>query len=154
MSHVVTIKAEITDLEALGEACTALGLELVLGQETFKWWGRHEGDFPVPAGFTVEDMGKCEHAIRIPLDSPVRQQHRMPYEVGVVARRDGRPGWQLMYDFVGRGFGMEQMAGKDCGKLVAEYGGVRAKQQAARLGYRFTEQRRQDGSLHKLTISR
>ena len=45
MSHVSTINVEIRDLEALKEACKVLGLEFKEGQKTYKWFGRHVGDY-------------------------------------------------------------------------------------------------------------
>ena len=115
MSHVCDIKTEIKDLEALAEAAKELGLELVRDQRTFKWYGRHVGDYPLPAGFTVADMGKCDHAIRIPGNSGA-------YEIGVVKRRDGKPGYTLLYDFWAGGRGMSAKCGGDqLPKLVQEY---------------------------------
>lgn len=83
MSHTVEIKdLLIRDLAALGRAATRLGLELVMGQTNYRWYGTVVGDHPFPTGFTNQDIGKCEHAIRIPNQPDA-------YEIGIVTRRDG-----------------------------------------------------------------
>lgn len=114
MSHVITSKAQITDLDMLEKACAALGLELARDQETFRWYGEHVGDYALPDGFEAEEMGKCSHAIRIPNDDRA-------YEIGVVERRDGKDGYCLMFDFFMGGYGMQEKVGQMCERLVTEY---------------------------------
>lgn len=128
MSHIVTSEAQIFDLNALETACGRLGLEFVRNQKTFRWWGKHVGDYPIPEGFTENDMGTCDHAIRISGDDRA-------YEIGVVRRRDGENGYCLMFDFYGRGKGMQDKvavlkedgspvsndSGQMCEGLVHEY---------------------------------
>lgn len=114
MSHVVAIKTRILDLEALKEACPALGLEFIEGQRTFKWYGTHVGDYKIPEGFSQQDMGHCEHAIR------VKGAGRDTYEVGVVKSREGE-GYQLMWDFWNGGYGLQNHVGKDCSNLLTGY---------------------------------
>jgi len=88
MSHVTTIDPhEHYDIPALKQMCKNQGWEWLEGQKTYKWFGRHVGDYPLPHGYTVEDMGKCDHAIRVP---------GALYEIGVV-QKNGK--WQLLYDF-------------------------------------------------------
>jgi uncharacterized protein DUF1257 len=139
MSHVATIDIEIRDLDALQEACGRVGLELVRDQKTYRWYGVHAGDYPVPAGFAVEDLGQCEHAVRIPGDAGA-------YEIGVVKRRDGRPGYTLIWDFWCGGWGIEAKAGRDCNKLRQAYALVVAKRAALKQGFSVSEQRVADGS--------
>lgn len=114
MSHVVTIETQVTDLVALRQACEALGLELVEGQRNYRWFGRHVADYPLPEGFAVEDLGKCHHAIRV-------KGNPKAYEIGVVRRKDGKAGYQLIYDFWSQGMGLEAVAGKGLTKLRQEY---------------------------------
>jgi hypothetical protein len=112
MSHVESIKLNITDLDALEAACKSIGLELSRGQKTYRWWGHSVGDYPIPAGFTANDLGKCEHAIRIP-------NNNSAYEIGVVKNRDGRDGYTLLWDFYAGGKGMQSMVGdSQASKLV------------------------------------
>lgn len=113
MSHVVRIGASriVVDLDTLERASRAIGCELVRGQRSYRWWGHHVGDFPVPEGFSVEDLGKCDHAVRICGNTTA-------YEVGVVARDSG---WELIYDFIGGGLGLEEVVGKNCEVLLQRY---------------------------------
>jgi hypothetical protein len=96
MSHVVEIKTKLTDLAAIKAACAALGCTFVENQKTYKWFGIHAGDYPLPAGFKAEDMGHCEHAIKVP---------GTDWEVGVAHARnpDGTPtgSYTLLCDFCG-----------------------------------------------------
>lgn len=120
MSHVATIEIEITNLQDLKAAVAELGLEWAEGQQLYNWYGEHVGDYPLPAGFAIEDLGRCEHAIKLGLQDRAEAYARhgvMPYEIGVVRRRDGKPGWALLWDFFAGGFGLEDKIGKDAGRL-------------------------------------
>lgn len=153
MSHVVTGEAEITDLDAFEAACPNLGLELVRDQTTFKWYGTHVGDYPLPAGFRKEDMGHCHHAVRV-------KGKPGAYEIGLVPRRDGKPGWLLMYDFFAGGRGLMECIskdgarGKDAVKLQHEYAATKSIRRAQRLGFRHTLTRNPAGMVQKLSIYR
>ena len=114
MSHVTVIDMEIKDLECLRQAAADLGLEFREGQTTFKWWGRNAGDYPLPEGFTAEDMGKCDHALAV-------KGKPNAYQVGVVKRRDGKAGFVLMWDFYGGGQGLQDVVGPGCSKLCQKY---------------------------------
>lgn len=140
MSHVTTISALMTDLSSLRAAAVSCGLEFVEGQKTFKWYGSHVGDFPIPAGFTVEDMGKCDHVIRVPGNTGA-------YEIGVCRRRDGKPGYTLMFDFWGScGAALEKLAGKRCADLVQQYG-VQVIKKTAGMTWKVTPQKMPNGTL-------
>lgn len=128
MSHVTDVAVEITDLDCLKRACAKLGLEFRQGKQTYKWYGRHVGDYGIPKGFTEADLGKCQHAIGIPGNSQA-------YEIGVVERRDGKPGYTLHFDFWSGGYGIEAVVGKDCNKLVNHYASEVAQMEAMMLGY-------------------
>ena len=136
MSHVASIELEIKDLDALDEACETLGLELVRGQKTYKWWGHSVGDYPLPTGFKASDLGKSEHAIRIPGD-------KNAYEIGVVPRRDGKPGYTLLWDFYAGGYGMEAKVGKDACKLKQAYSAAVATRHYRKLGYRVSVEKKE-----------
>lgn len=137
MSHVAKIEIEIKDLETLDAACKRIGCTLVKGQTSYAWFGQHIGDYPLPEGFTAEDMGKCQHAIKVPGAS---------YEIGVTARRDGRPGYTLLWDFWSSG-GLEAQLGQGGRKLVQAYGVEAATRAARRQGYHVTETAREDGTV-------
>jgi hypothetical protein len=111
MSHVSVIKAEIHSLKSLKKACDRLGLEFVENQKTYAWYGRHVGDYPIPEGMTVNDMGKCLHAIKIPGSD---------YEVGVIRDPIYKNSYKLIWDFWQSG-GLEQKLGQDAWKLTQMY---------------------------------
>lgn len=131
MSHIATVDLDIKDMDALKKACEQLGLELVEGKKTYKWYGTSVGDYPLPAGFSKEDLGKCDHVIRIPGNSTA-------YEIGVVAKRDGTPGYQLMWDFWQGGYGMEKIAGKNGNNIRQQYAAQVAMKELRRNGYRVS----------------
>ena len=116
MSHVTKIDVELKDLEALNVACQELGLELRLHQTTYKWFGSYVGDSSLPAGFTKKELGHCEHAI------VVKGAGTSTYEIGLVTRRDGKPGFTLLKDDWQGGYGLlEKIGGKTAEKLLGEY---------------------------------
>lgn len=108
MSHMAAIELQITDLECLEEACKNLGLQLNRNQSQWRWYGRWMNDYSADdaaykaAGIKPEEYGNCaEHVITIPGSNSC-------YEIGVVKRRDGQPGWVLLYDFFAGGYGMSE----------------------------------------------
>jgi hypothetical protein len=141
MSHVAKIELEIKDLTALAAACQALGLEFMYGQKTYKCYGRIQGmSDQMPAGFTVEEMGHCEHAIRIPGNSRA-------YEIGVVTRRDGKAGYALLLDAWQGGFGLTEKIGESGQKLKQNYSSAVARAHMIRHGYRVISSTKQDGTI-------
>lgn len=153
MSHVATIKLEIKDIDCLAKACARLGLEFRPGQTTYKWFGKHVGDYPMPEGFSVDDLGKCEHAIGIPgeqtsvvFDHAANRGVSTPgsYEVGLVRSRTG-PGWTPIWDFIDAR--LVQAVGKDCCKLKQAYAAEVAVKQARMQGFGVREEQRADGSI-------
>lgn len=142
MSHVATIDLEVRDLDALGRAAERCGCELVRDVSTFKWYGRSVGDTPLPEGFTVADLGTCEHVVRVKGGKPEA------YEVGVVRRRDGRPGYALMLDSWAGGHGLvKAVGGAGCEGLKQAYAVETAAAAARRQGFRVTETTAADGSV-------
>ena len=106
MSHVAKIELEINDLETLKAACKDLGFEFLCDQPTYRWYGQWVGDYPLPQGFTQDDLGKCTHAIRVP---------GATYEIGVVKRGSK---YLLLWDFYGAG-GLQQHLGSNGGTTQA-----------------------------------
>jgi len=141
MSHVTLIDLFITDLDSLEKACERLGLELVRGQKTFKWYGQWVGDYKgrdaaYRQGVDTKDYGKCEHAIRV-------KGNARAYEIGLVARTDGKPGYRLVWDNWAGGHGLcatVQYPGKaqkpNADKLKDWYAAEVARKQMARKGFR------------------
>ena len=140
MSHVATIEVDILDLDALAVAGKKIGMELRRGQRTYRWWGHSVGDYPLPKGFTAAELGKCDHALSI-------LGNNQAYEIGVVRRKDGKPGWALLWDFYAGGKGLEAVVGKDASKLRQRYAAEVAIKNARRQGFRVTEQMGQDGKI-------
>jgi hypothetical protein len=117
MSHVVTIKTKLKSLSSIEKACQRLGWELLMGQTHYAWYGKYVGDYPLPDGFTQEQLGKCSHAIKVPGAS---------YEIGVVENEDE---YTLLYDFWSEGGLVPLIGGKDCPKFIQAYAVEEAKTQ-------------------------
>lgn len=128
MSHVAKIEIAIKDLDTLKAACRQLGLEFIADQKAFKWYGRHIGDYPLPEGFTTADMGRCDHAVRVP---------GARYEIGVV-HRNGR--YHLLWDFYSDG-GLERVLGKGARRLKQAYSVERVRCEARLKGYHVQERK-------------
>ena len=114
MSHIAEVNLLVQDLNALARAAQRLGLELVRHQETYRWYGVSMRDDPLPTGFAKEDLGKGEHAIRIPGD-------QRAYEIGIVTQRDGKPGYALLWDCYQGGFGLVEHVGEQAERLRQRY---------------------------------
>ncbi|TAK09316.1 MAG: DUF1257 domain-containing protein [Candidatus Manganitrophaceae bacterium] len=134
MSHITKIDIEVTDLTALKAACRRLGFTVVDGQKTYRWYGRPVGEAPLPEGLSIENLGRCDHAISIP---------GAEYEIGVRAEKGG---YRLLWDSYERG-GLEQRVGKGAGLLKQAYGIEKAKLEARRKGYSVYESRKTDGAI-------
>lgn len=147
MSHVATIEIQVKDLDALEAAAKRLGLSLRRGQTRYKWYGESVGDYPLPEGFTAADLGTCEHALVV--DGATDQT----YEIGVTKRRDGKPGYTLLWDFFQGGYGLRERVGHDGKALIQEYARTVAVKQARMQGFSVRETKRQDGS-YELRLSK
>lgn len=114
MSHVVSIKTELTDLDAVKAVCAELGLIFREGQKSYEWWGQFMGDAPLPDGFTRAQLGHCEHAIAVPGTS---------WEIGLAKPSNGK-GYRLLFDYYGgRGKAiLDAVGGKEASKFVQLYG--------------------------------
>lgn len=145
MSHITTIDLRITDLDSLEKACERLGLELVRGQKTFKWFGKFVGDSRPPKemadqGYTAEKYGTCDHAVRV-------KGNGRAYEIGLVNRADGK-GYMLAWDSWAGGHGLLAATGynaKDQGatKLKDWYAAEVAQKQMRRQGFRVSATQKQ-----------
>jgi len=116
MSHLAKIELEVTDLDSLSKACRQIGLNLVRGKTTFKWFN---GD------------GECQHAIEIP---------GARYEIGLVYKEDK---YELQTDFFDRG--IEAAIGKNGGLLKQKYAVERTRSEALKKGYRVIEKQTDNG---------
>ena len=130
-----TVECFITDVEALAEAVARFPeLELVRGQSKFRNWatqhGRLVGDSPMVPGFTEQDFvqGCADHTIRV-------RGSGQAYEIGVARRRDGNPGWCLLYDNWSGGYGLEAVVGEGAKNLVQAYNEVAVAKSAELEGW-------------------
>ena len=110
MSHVAVIKAEIKSLKSIKSACKRLGLTFIENQKTYKWYGNHVGDYPIPEGMSINDMGKCIHAIKIP---------NAKYEVGIIKDPMNKKNYKLVWDFWDSN--LPKYLGKDAWRLTQAY---------------------------------
>ena len=131
MSHVSLFESENEELQVrclpgLRNSCQRLGLELVK-QKSYRTWksdhGSFVGDYPVPEGYDVEDLGEnAEYVIRVAgLSDDERVQKGAPYEVGVVESKKNPGSYAFMYDFYAGGNGLEEKCGDKAGKLMMHY---------------------------------
>jgi hypothetical protein len=132
MSHIAKIELEINDPETLKLACERLGLQFMENQTTYSWFGTWIGDTALPEGITTSDLGKCDHAIKVP---------DAQYEIGIV-KRDRK--YILLWDFWNQG-GLEQKLGKIAGRLKQAYTIERVRKEAKLKGHRICEQKTNQG---------
>lgn len=125
-SHVVDVDVEIRDLGAFERACKTLGLTFERNRTTYRWYGTHVGDYPLPKGFTADQMGKCDHAA-----------HRVDgkgYGLGLCKRGSH---YRLIFDFYGSGGSqLEETIGHRAKKLTAEYTVEMCISKAQELGWK------------------
>lgn len=145
MSHVTAIKTvPIKDLMALKSAVEELGGTLKLNQKDYKWFGRHVGDYPLPVGLTVEDLGKCECAAKF---------GNINYEVGFAKMKD-EEGLFPLFDFWGSGGvhdgnALQKVIGEGAGTLMQAYSKYAAINAATIAGYTvFGTTTDEEGNIH------
>ena len=139
MSHISKIELVIQSLENLKEACKNLGFEFMENQKSYKWYGRWVGDTPIPEGIDIKDIGKCDHAIRVP---------GCEYEIGIIRRGDH---YILLWDYYQAG-GLIQKIGMNAGILKQAYTVVRVRKKARLKGYRIRERKMAQGIRLVLSI--
>lgn len=110
MSHVTSVDIKVKDLAALKTAVEQLGGVFCENKKSYVWWGRSAGDYPMPEGMTAKDLGKCDHAIKVP---------GVNYSIGVVRKQDGT--YTLAYDFYNYGEGPNGVRA-DGGRLHEQFG--------------------------------
>ena len=144
MSHIVSIATVLKDLDAVKATCLELGLTFKQDQHTYQWWGTSVGDYPLPTGFTKQDLGKCDHAIGIPGTT---------WEVGVVRRRkaDGTldEGYTLLFDFYGHQGQpiLTALGGQTADKFVQLYAVNKATLEARKRGHCVVRQVQPNGAI-------
>lgn len=148
MSHVVSIKTELRDLDAVEAACKELGLTLKRGQKSIKWYGRWVNDYDAAdaaykLGIKTEDYGKSDHAITVPGSG---------YEVGLL-RNPATGGYKLYFDFYGHnGQAIQKAIGQNGEKLVQLYATHKATSDLRKKGMIVQRQVGANGSI-KLVVT-
>lgn len=117
MSHISKIELEVNDLNTLNSACKRLGLQLVKGQKTFKWFGQKAGD--------------CDHAIIVP---------EAEYEIGITSVNGI---YELQCDYYDHNIG--KAIGESAGLLKQAYAAEKTKTEARRKGYCVIEKQTDTG---------
>lgn len=150
MSHITTIDTRIADtpasLKALEAACTELGALLLRDKPTYNWYGFSVGDYPLPAGFTKEMLGKCAHVIKLP---------GVNYEIGLVRDPMNPKQFIPMYDFYSSSYGQDHDGDKlkqwgggvALPKLKQSYAYHAASQSAKAKGWGTQRKQNADGSI-------
>ena len=124
MSHISKIELEVKDLGVLGQACSRLGLQLVQGQKTFKWYGQE---------------AQCDHCIRVPGAS---------YEIGVTNKSGC---YELNCDFYDKN--LEKVIGQKGGLLKQAYAAEKTRIEARKKGYSVIERQTETGIRLHVRIS-
>lgn len=124
MSHISKIELEVTDLEILNHACVRLGLTLIKGRKSFRWYGK---------------SASCSHAIRVP---------GADYEIGIL-EKDGR--YELNCDYYDRN--IEKAIGSQGGLLKQLYAVEKTKLAARKKGYSILERQTEEGVRLHVRIS-
>lgn len=117
MSHVAAFQTEpgkplICDLEAVKFAAANLGMIARLDNK-YKWWGHHVGDYPLPEGWTKEDMGNNAHMV-LSVSPEKRKELGIGadcYELAIIADKKNPGAYTMMYDFYGQGRGLDKVIG-------------------------------------------
>lgn len=126
MSHIAKVDLHVKNLDDLATACRALGLELVRDQKEHRTYNGQQAP--------------CEHAIRIP-------GNRDAYEIGVVKRADGQPGYDLAWDNWRGGHGLVEKVGRNCSLLKQQYALATTQRYALQHGFSVTHERAGNGSI-------
>lgn len=144
MSHVVSIKTELHDIEAIKRTCKELGLEFKENQKTYKWWGYSVGDYPLPDGFTKDMLGKCEHAIGVP---------GTDWEIGLARPNNGK-GLRMLFDFFGSSGQpiLNAIGGQSASKFMQLYAVHKATIEARKRGFTVARQTGSNGAIKLVCV--
>jgi hypothetical protein len=134
MSHVVAIKTELKDLEAVKLACEEMGLTFKENQKSIRWFGQWVNDYSAAdaaykLGIDTKDYGKCDHAISVPGSN---------YDVGLLHNAE-TGGYKIYFDFYGtNGKQIQKAIGVGGERLLQLYGVHKATIEAQKCGYLVT----------------
>ena len=140
MSHVSHIQLRIFDLNAIKRACTRMGFEFAENQKTYEWYGTlaEPDKYPLPEGITQDQLGHCDHAIKIP---------SARYEVGVLKRNGS---YMLVCDFWDTK--LKRAIGENGGLLKQAYGVEVIKEAARKKRFAYSEKQVNSGIEITITL--
>ena len=123
--------------EAVKQLATeGVKVSFVRDQKTYRWYGRSVGDYPIPEGFTAEDLGKCDHVITV---------DGSDYDIGVVRNKTNDGTYSLLFDFWGTGKQIVDVLGNQTEKLKSAYNEQVALKVARSKGHRVQMFRNSQG---------
>ena len=103
------------------------------------------GDSNLAPGHDPKDFGKCQHALRL------QDRRSDDYEIGLVPRVDGQPGFELLYDnFASYGRRLEAKAGPELVTLKNEIATAASLRTLQRAGYRVHRTVTESGEIQLL----
>ena len=141
MSHVASVDCFVTDLAALRTVAERLGFDLVEGAKTYAWYGRFMNDSRAFGKHDPKTFGTCEHKLR------AKDHQSGDYEIGLVRRLDGEPGWELLYDEWGPGQKLHAKAGNRLATLKDELAAEVSTRAMQRQGWRVRRTVTADGKI-------
>ena len=117
MSHVALFNTEkgkpfITCLESVRLAAKNLGMD-VFERNTYKWYGRHVGDWKLPPGWRAAEPGRNATLVLKP-NAETRKKlgiHDDCYELAVIEDKVNPGAYTIMYDFYAGGHGLDKVIG-------------------------------------------
>ncbi len=163
MSHVVSIKIQLKDLEALKLAAQRLGGKLHENRGDFKWYGQWVDDSPIPRHlFTDEEyeaLMKLEGGYGGPRSTYMREflnrccQHKISlpgceYEVGLMKKGEE---FIAVWDWFSSD-NLGRVLGADGGVLAQAYAVEKAKLEAKKKGLPCEEKTLEDGTVKLLIL--
>lgn len=143
MSHVVSIKTILKDLDAAEATAKELGGELLRDVKNGRWFGSWVNDYDAKdaayrLGIKPEDYGKCDAVIRF---------KDCGYDI-MLLKDEKLGGYRVYWDFWGEGRKLEdKVGGRDANKLVQLYGVHKATQEARKRGMSVLRQVQPNGTI-------
>lgn len=117
MSHVASQETKpgepmFADLDALQLAAQMCGGRIVK-RNTYHWYQRHVGDYPVPKGMKVADLGRnAVYVFEIPPENYAKLGIAgKPYDLGLVEDPNNPGCFVPVYDFFAGGNGLDKAIG-------------------------------------------
>ncbi len=148
MSHLVAIKTEVKDLEAVALAAVELGGELVTTVKRGRWYGQWVNDYAASdaayrQGIPTDQYGRCDAVIRFP---------GIDYDV-MLMKNPETGGYKVYWDFYGPGAQIEaKVGGRNAERLLQLYGVNKATLEARRKGLMVSRQLKPSGVI-RLSIT-